>query len=514
VSKLTGLAGLIVVSRSSVTGVGNLLNIDRLWRLTVVRRLARLFISHEAPHNISQLAIATSGYVAMRCLLLTLAVVALPSIFAQSQSDPTKGLHLACYQAVGSNTIYTISAQLDGVTVTRSDPGKQESYPAFVELTARPAWPDGVAFAEALRADGLLPLPENVTTATWGYSASTRVDTLTFKDTAGNTAVFVSTACPGWNNCPYRSGIMRHCWDDLETCCGAGSINPQCILNDADLQCCTWEASAATCAAGSTCCGGFGPGTSSFTTCCDGDATCCPAAVPTDGAGECCPRDTTCCRGKYGGLCCASNELCDAVNDQCVPNPNAPATPSPPTAAVTPSPTDSNEQDPDGPNSTVTLTGPLVKAILLVVGEGNAFDTIRRNPTPWSQFVVALRSDLAMAVGVLLANVSITSSAANEEGLRLNVTLSAADDLGAQQVASVINTLPTTESDRWLPLASDEYRKTVPTAGPLSIAEAEAAAATVPSMSPPGSGASPASHSLWWLAAYVILAMALAQTHC
>jgi hypothetical protein len=211
--------------------------------------------------------------------------------------------------------------------------------------TGEIAWPEGVQLAENMRAKGrdFWVTSEPTTSATWEHAPFSREDIWRFNtaDHDGNPTqyVFRSTLCDGWNNCPGPGpeDTSHHCFNRTETCCGEGTMSPKCLAKNTTDQCCKWFLSSKTCEKSQVCCGGMGPGTTSYAFCCDAGSTCCNTRGRTTGMGVCCPSGTTCCGGIVVAVCCNKAAVCDLENQACVVgilSPPSTASPAPATAEL------------------------------------------------------------------------------------------------------------------------------------------------------------------------------------
>jgi hypothetical protein len=183
-------------------------------------------------------------------------------------------------------------------------------------------WAEGVEFAMALYHEGKWPTFSETTSASWEHDDVTREDTLRFNTSVFGTPVqlvFRSTDCADWNNCPGAAHTTHHCFERTETCCGQGTMGPKCVPKDTTDQCCTWFLASTTCKESEVCCGGMGPGASSYASCCDAGSTCCHTRSPTTGSGTCCAAGTTCCAGVTMALCCKDGETCNDGSNTCMP---------------------------------------------------------------------------------------------------------------------------------------------------------------------------------------------------
>jgi hypothetical protein len=150
-------------------------------------------------------------------------------------------------------------------------------------------------------------------------------------------------------NCLYKassSGI--YCDPATSDCCGYSTMFPSCMAKDSGNKCCVWYSAATQCNSTQSCCGGLGPGASSYASCCNEGTACCTARIGYDGSSSCCRGDQKCCQASTFGYCCEADEECDTDAYTCrkIGAPETPAqvpdTPQPPTpetnAAVTPTP--------------------------------------------------------------------------------------------------------------------------------------------------------------------------------
>jgi hypothetical protein len=248
---------------------------------------------------------------------------------AHAGAVPMNGLHEACYVAP-DNATWRIFTQLQPaalVNVSRALPHSHTVFRIIMGAVKPPEdgdWTQGLALAQTLQQEGFFPTMSRVTAAQWAQRnlVSLISDEISFATEDHGNISFTSMSCPGYNNCPYAGGYPGHCWDRLdEYCCGDYTMDAQCVSALGPQQCCRWYDDVAICNATQTCCGGGGPGASSYAFCCGEGASCCTAQQGLDGESTCCAADTTCCEGESLGLCCQAGEVCDAANDQCVPKP-------------------------------------------------------------------------------------------------------------------------------------------------------------------------------------------------
>jgi hypothetical protein len=156
------------------------------------------------------------------------------------------------------------------------------------------------------------------------------------------------------------------CDSPIHECCGAGTMTPSCLtLNSTEKHCCVWHAAAQQCDIGQDCCGGLGPGASSYVECCEPGTTCCLAGSGS-GVSSCCRPNQICCGTFSTGLCCEAGEVCDVNGGRCISvTATVPATTSPTSEPVssnestTPAPTDANQGEPTEPPATVEGGKPL-----------------------------------------------------------------------------------------------------------------------------------------------------------
>jgi hypothetical protein len=245
--------------------------------------------------------------------------------------DPYADYHEACF-AYDERTMWRIYVTRSGTTFTKTtDSTTTTQTYAALAYTADGDWPAGATFANTMADTNFFPIP-SVRSATWKRDLSTRVDTLTFaRGTDGAETKFLSTVCANWGNCRYAgSGTgAKHCFDDVETCCGWGTMTPKCVPKNSNKQCCQHFLASTTCDGTQTCCGMLGTGASSFAFCCNAGSTCCKSRGTGNGVGTCCPGATTCCQAGSIGLCCQSDEVCEPLMNTCRKlNTNAPAIPT------------------------------------------------------------------------------------------------------------------------------------------------------------------------------------------
>jgi hypothetical protein len=417
-------------------------------------------------------------------------LVLLPTVCIHAQqtttaapADPLTRLGEACFARDGVVWKIAVDGNRNRTDFTRATGAVIESVAATaLQLPASGTnWPEGVAFARDIQTGGMFPTSEVVNSSTWSRNRNSRADIMTFRTVNGTVLTFSSVTCPDWNNCPFRTGAVKHCWDEFETCCGNNTMNAQCQPRQSDRQCCRWNAAAATCGVNQSCCGMFGGG-SSVAFCCEQGASCCLfQGSSTSSTSSCCPNGTTCCSTPTAGLCCAANEFCDVGAGTCIrmtgPDGNtlppittlAPITFAPqpsestpdPSSATTPPP-DANEEDSGTGNQTTNVNFPIIATLSI---PGSSFGAIRSDTAAWANLTDFVRRDIASALGVFRRNVTINSMTVGS--LIVNFTVFAASQGQAATYLSRVNALPRTV----MPLTTSLYRVFVPSSGNLTVSQ-------------------------------------------
>jgi hypothetical protein len=132
-------------------------------------------------------------------------------------------------------------------------------------------------------------------------------------------------------NCLYAGsgGSGIYCDPATSDCCGYSTMSPSCLEHDSGNKCCVWYAASKQCNSTQSCCGGLGPGASSYASCCNEGTACCTARIGYDGSSSCCGADQKCCQASSLGYCCATDEECDTAAYTCRKITTAPETPEP-----------------------------------------------------------------------------------------------------------------------------------------------------------------------------------------